>query len=180
MQAKIIKFFKSTYAAEIIIFSFALLSRFIRLSYPKTYFFDEVYHVFTAQALFRWDPRAWEWWNTSPAGFAYEWTHPPLAKEFIAFSILLFGDNSFSWRFFSALFGTGSIILIYFITLSIFKNRKIAILASLVASLDGLMLVMSRIGMNDSYFLFFSLLAIFMFLKDRRFLMGIFLGLSRQ
>lgn len=168
----------SKYYLEIVIFTFALLTRFIRLDYPKTHFFDEVYHAFTAQALAKWDPRAWEWWNTNPPGFAYEWTHPPLAKEFMALAILIFGDGSFAWRFFSAVFGTGIIVLVYFIALELFKNRKVAIFASLIASLDGLLLVMSRIAMNDTYFLFFSLLAIFLFLKNKNLLMGIALGLA--
>ena len=147
----------SKFYLEIIIFIFAILTRFIRLDYPKNHIFDEVYHAFTAQAIARWDPKAWEWWNSNPQGFAYEWTHPPLAKEFMALSILIFGDGSFAWRFFSAVFGTGIIVLIYLISLELFKNRKVAIFASLIASLDGLLLVMSRIAMNDTYFLFFSL-----------------------
>ncbi len=163
---------------ENLIFLFAFLTRFINLGYPKNHMFDEVYHAFTAQQMFRGNPAAWEWWNQSPPGFAYEWTHPPLAKEFMVLGMYIFGDNSFAWRFFSAFFGFGTIVLIYLITLHLFKKREIAIIASLVASLDGLMLVMSRIAMNDSYFLFFSLLAIYMFLKDKKILMGIFLGLS--
>src|SRR5258708_3034051 len=172
------KKFLNKFCLEIVVFGFALFTRFWRLDYPKTHIFDEVYHAFTAQAMVKWDPRSWEWWNTSPAGFAYEWTHPPLAKEFMALSILVFGDTSFAWRFFSALFGFGSIILIYLISYYLFKNRRVALLSALVASLDGLLLVMSRIAMNDSYFLFFSLLSIYLFLKKRNFLMGLSLGLA--
>lgn len=171
---KKIKFF----LPEILIFVFALVTRFVNLGYPKNHIFDEVYHAFTAQEMFKGNPAAWEWWNTPPPSFAYEWTHPPLAKEFMWLSISIFGDNPFAWRFFSALFGTGVIVLIYFISFHLFKNRRIALLSSFVASLSGLLLVMSRIAMNDSYFLFFSLLAILMFLKDKKLLMGIFLGLS--
>lgn len=163
---------------EILIFLFALVSRFWRLDFPPSHYFDEVYHVFTAQQMFKGNPAAWEWWNPNPTGFAYEWTHPPLAKEFMWLAMSIRGDNPFAWRFFSALFGTGIVILIYFLALEIFKSRKIAILSSLAASLSGLLLVMSRIGMNDSYFLFFSLLAILMFLREKKILMGIFLGLS--
>ncbi len=177
MSKKIINFFKH-HLPELVIFLFASLSRFLRLNFPPNYMFDEVYHAFTAQAMSRGDPRAWEWWNQSPSGFAYEWTHPPLAKEFMVLSIWIFGDTSFAWRFFSAFFGVGIIVLIYLISLKLFKNRTIALLSSLVASLDGLLLVMSRIAMNDIYFLFFSLLAILLLLQDRKFLMGISLGLS--
>lgn len=163
---------------ELIIFSFAFLTRFVRLDFPKGHAFDEVYHVFTAQRIFQNDLKAWEWWNSAPLGFAYEWTHPPLAKEFMAFAIWIFGDSSFSWRFFSALFGFGTIILIYLISKNLFKSRLIALFACFVASLDGLLLVMSRIGMNDSYFVFFSLLALFLLLKNKEVLMGISLGLA--
>lgn len=163
---------------ELLIFSFAFLTRFIRLNFPPTHIFDEVYHAFSAQEMFRGNPLVWEWWNTSPPGFAFEWTHPPLAKEFMVFSIYIFGDNAFAWRFFSALFGFGIIVVIYFITLKLFKSRKIALLSSLAASLDGLLLVMSRIAMNDSYFLFFSLLALLFFFNKQKFLMSISLGLA--
>ena len=163
---------------EIIIFASAFLTRFIRLNIPSNHIFDEVYHAFTAQEMFKGNPAAWEWWNTPPKGFAYEWTHPPLAKEFMVLAISIFGDNSFAWRFFSALFGFGVIVLIYLITKKLFNSRIMAIFAAAVASLDGLLLVMSRIAMNDMYFLFFILLAFLLFLYNRKFLMAIALGLS--
>lgn len=165
------------YLPEILIFTFAFISRFFRLDYPKTYIFDEVYHAFTAEQILKWSPAAWEWWNPPPTGFAYEWTHPPLAKEFMVISMMIFGDNSFAWRFFSALFGFCSIVIIYLIARKLF-NRTVAIFSGAVASLSGLLLVMSRIAMNDSYFLFFSLLAIYLFLNKRNFLAGISLGFS--
>ena len=166
------------YILEIVIFTFAFLTRFIRLGIPKNYVFDEVYHAFTAEQMLRGNPAAWEWWNTPPKGFAYEWTHPPLAKEFMVVAMSIFGDNPFAWRFFSALFGFGVIVLIYFIALKLFKNRLIALFAAFAASMDGLLLVMSRIGMNDMYFLFFILFAFLLFLHNRKLLMGIALGLS--
>ncbi|MCL6096793.1 MAG: phospholipid carrier-dependent glycosyltransferase [Patescibacteria group bacterium] len=163
---------------EIIIFTFAFLTRFIRLGIPNNYIFDEVYHAFTAEQMLKGNPAAWEWWNTPPKGFAYEWTHPPLAKEFMVIAMSIFGDNPFAWRFFSALFGFGVIVLIYLISYKLFKNRLIALFAAFAASMDGLLLTMSRIAMNDMYFLFFILLALLFFLHNRKFLMGIALGLS--
>lgn len=178
MLKKLEQLARQKYLLESLIFLFAFLTRFINLNFPGAHYFDEVYHAFTAQQMFRGNPAAWEWWNTPPPGFAYEWTHPPLAKEFMVLSISIFGDNAFAWRFFSALFGFGLIILIYFITLPLSKNRKIALFAAFVASLDGLLLVMSRIAMNDSYFLFFSLLALLFFLNRKNFLMSLAFGLA--
>ena len=169
---------KGHYLPEIIIFAFAAFTRFFRLNIPDKHYFDEVYHVFTAQEMFKGTPAAWEWWNANPQGFAWEWTHPPLAKEFMVLAISIFGDNAFAWRFFSAFFGVGVIILIYLLANKLFKNRMIALLAAFIASMDGLLLSMSRIGMNDMYFLFFLLLAFLLFLYDRRLLTGVALGLA--
>ena len=163
---------------EILIFAFAFFTRFLRLNVPGSYIFDEVYHAFTAEQMLKGNPAAWEWWNTPPRGFAYEWTHPPLAKEFMVVAMSIFGDNPFAWRFFSALFGFGVIVLIYLISYKLFKNRLVALFAAFAASMDGLLLVMSRIAMNDMYFLFFILLAFLLFFHNRKFLMGLALGLS--
>ena len=57
-----------------------LLTRGYRLDHPRDMYFDEVYHARTAfELLAQRDP--------------YEWTHPHLAKEVMAVSILAFGDD---------------------------------------------------------------------------------------
>lgn len=163
---------------EYLIFAIAFFTRFFRLGTPSGYIFDEVYYAFTAKEMLHGNAAAWEWWNTPPEGVAYEWTHPYLGKEFIVLGMKLFGENAFGWRFFSAFFGTGIIILIYFIALKLFKNRLIALLAAFIATMDGLLLVMSRIAMQDICFTFFSLLALLCFLYNRKLLTGIALGLA--
>ena len=45
------------------------------------------------------NPAAWEWWNTPPAGFAYEWTHPPLAKLGMVLGLKILGNSPTGWRF---------------------------------------------------------------------------------
>lgn len=147
---------------------FATLTRFYQLGSPKSEYFDEVYHAFTAKIMLS-DERAkaWEWWNTPPEGFAYEWTHPPLAKIGMAFGMLIFGENSFGYRFFGAILGIGIIYLIYLLAKVIFNDELVALLSAGVYSLDGLTLVLSRIGMNDNYILFFSLLSIYLFIKNK-------------
>ena len=55
-------------------------TRGFRLDWPRDMYFDEVYHARTAfELLAQRDP--------------YEWTHPHLAKELMAVSILAFGDD---------------------------------------------------------------------------------------
>jgi len=162
----------------LLLLSFSFLIRLFRLEYPKDHVFDEVYHVFTASEMVKGSARAWEWWNKAPEGFAYEWTHPPLAKLFIAGGILLFGDNSFGWRFPAAFFGTGIILLTFLLAKQLFKNEKLAIMAATILSFDGLLLVMSRIGMADVYLLFFILATILFAIKANWMLTATFLGLS--
>ncbi len=157
---------------------FALITRVFSLGFPLKEYFDEVYHAFTARQILHGNPMAWEWWNTPPEGFAYEWTHPPLAKLGMVAGMLIFGENPFGWRIPGALLGTGSVLLVYLIASKIFKDGLSGILAAGVFSLDGLPLVMSRIGMNDSYLLFFVLASVYLYLADKYFCSALAFGLA--
>jgi predicted membrane-bound dolichyl-phosphate-mannose-protein mannosyltransferase len=157
---------------------FALMTRLVELGSPKTEYFDEVYHAFTARQILHANPKAWEWWNTPPEGFAYEWTHPPLAKLGMVLGMKIFGENAFGWRIPGALLGVGSVVLVMLIAQLLFKDNFLVFLAGAVFSLDGLPLVMSRVGMNDSYLLFFTLLAIYLFGKQKDFASALAFGLA--
>jgi dolichyl-phosphate-mannose--protein O-mannosyl transferase len=160
----------------IIVFSF--VSRIYSLGTIKEMYFDEIYHAFTAKLVLHNDPKAWEFWNPNPEGFAYEWTHPPISKLGMVLGMTIFGENSFGWRFPQAVMGVMAIYLIYLITKFIFEDRLLALLSAFVFSLDGLPLVLSRMGMNDSYVLFFSLLSVYLFLKDKNFWSAFAFGLA--
>ncbi len=160
----------------ILVFSFA--TRVYRLGIPEKDYFDEIYHAFTARLVLHGDPKAWEWWNPHPEGFAYEWTHPPLSKLIMAGSMKMFGENAFGWRIPQAVFGTLSVFLVYLLTKKIFKDEAMSLLASAAFSLDGLGLVLSRMGMNDVYVLTFILLTIYLFLKEKDLGSAISLGLA--
>ncbi len=169
---------KSKYILYVIL-AFAFAVRVFNLGSPTEMYFDEVYHAFTAVTMMGEDSaKAWEWWNTPPEGFAYEWTHPPLAKLGMVLGMSIFGQNSFGWRIPGAILGVGSVYLIYLIAKKIFKDETVGLISAGVFSLDGLPLVMNRIGMNDSYILFFSLLSIYMFMKQKDLFSAIFYGLA--
>ncbi len=157
---------------------FALTTRLLWLDQPKNEYFDEIYHAFTARIAFHGDPKAWEWWNPHPEGFAYEWTHPPVAKIIMMGGMAVLGENSLGWRLPAAIFSTATIPLIYIIAYELFKSRDIGILSAATYALDGLPLSMGRIGMNDTYFVFFALLALYFFLKQKYFPSSLFWGLS--
>lgn len=162
----------------ILIILTAAFFRFFRLWVPENFYFDEVYHAFTAKELLLGNPSAWEFSATPPSGFAYEWTHPPLAKLLMTFGMVIFGQNSFGWRFFGALSGVGVIYLIYLLGKKLFRSESVGLLASAILTLEGLTLVQSRIGMNDTYFLFFILVSLYALLNKNYLVSGLFFGFS--
>ena len=162
----------------IVVLLFSLTSRVYKLDVPEKDYFDEIYHAFTARLVLHGDPKAWEWWNPHPEGFAYEWTHPPLSKLMMAFSMKIFGENTFGWRLPQAVFGTLSVLLVYLLSKSLFKDEALALLAAGIFSLDGLGLVLSRMGMNDVYVLFFVLATVYFFLREKDFWAAISLGMA--
>ncbi len=162
----------------VLILVFAFTTRVFELAKPNNEYFDEVYHAFTARVILHNDPKAWEWWNTPPEGFAYEWTHPPLAKLGMFLGMKIFGENSFGWRIPGAMLGVGSVFMVYLISKKLFKDEVVGLLSSAVFSLDGLPLVLSRIAMNDSYLLFFVLLSVYFFIREKNFLSALFFGFA--
>jgi dolichyl-phosphate-mannose-protein mannosyltransferase len=148
---------------------FSLCARLYRLSEPKTYVFDEVYHAITSKLINRNDPRAYEWWNEPvEPNTAVDWLHPPYAKYTQALGMKIFGENSFGWRISSVIFGVLVIAATAALADQLFDNKPLALLAALFASLDGLLLVQSRIAMNDIHVTFFILLTLIAYLKYRQ------------
>ena len=168
---------KSHYLLVVILLLSGCL-RFINLSYPSTYIFDEVYHAFTAREYLANHKGAWEWWTTPPEGVAYEWTHPPLAKYGMVTGMLLFGENSFAWRLGSAVMGVASILGLYLLVLSLTKQESIALLAAFLVSIEGLHIAQSRIAMNDMYMLNFYIWSLYAAVKSRWKLASVLFGLS--
>lgn len=153
----------------VLLLLFAFITRSFRVYYPERYYFDEVYHAVTAKLIVRNDPRAYEWWNPAPEpNTAVDWLHPPLAKLTQAASMQVLGANSFGWRFSSVLFGTGVVLLTYKLANTIGFNRSTSLLAAALASLDGLLLTMSRIAMNDIHVTFFMLLSWWLYWRWRQ------------
>lgn len=151
-----------------IILLFSLVIRLVNLQTPAAYYFDEVYHAATAKAYAVNDPRGYEWWHEAPEpGTAYEWLHPPIAKLFMALGWKTLGPAAWAWRVPGVLFGVGVIWLTYWVAFLVTKNRLTGLLAAVLASLDGLLLAQSRIGMNDIYVVAFILMAVGAYLKSR-------------
>ena len=163
----------------IIILLISTFLRLYRLDDPNKYVFDEVYHAFTAKEFLAGHKEAWEYWTTPPPGVAYEWTHPPLAKEIMATSMFFVNSqNAWAWRLPGALFGILNIYLVYLLGKKLLNNEPASLIAAFVFSIDGLNFVQSRTGMNDIYYVTFMLLCILLLLNRRFFLSAIILGLA--
>lgn len=152
--------------------------RLIAVGHPPDYIFDEVYHAFTGRELLNNHIEAWEWWTTPPEGVAYEWTHPPLAKYGIGLGMLIFGENSFGWRFGSAMMGVAAIAGIYSLAIALSFSQVIALTGAFLLTIEGLNLAQSRIAMNDIYMLAFLLWSLVMGLKKNWKAAALLYGLS--
>lgn len=140
-------------------------TKVFRLETPSQFYFDEVYHAFTATRYLHGDKDAYNPWAKPPAGVAFEWTHPPLAKLAMAGNMQIFGETPFGWRIGSVLCSTLAIGLTAALSLELFASYWIAGAAAFLMSVEGLTFVQGRIAMNDSYFLCFMLLALLFYLR---------------
>lgn len=128
-------------------------------------------------------PTPWEKYNITPFWLRLSFhDHPPLFFWIQNLSLKIFGENTLALRLPSALLGTMSVLLIYFITKKI-TNEFLAIIISLFASTNPYLVWVSRLGLQESTTIFFMLLAIFFFLHSEKnqknyFFFGISLGLA--
>ncbi|MHB8573013.1 MAG: phospholipid carrier-dependent glycosyltransferase [Candidatus Dormibacteria bacterium] len=114
---------------------------------------------------------------------------PPTAKLLIAVGEILFGFNTFGWRFMSVIFGTILVAAMYLLAHRLWRNRFFAGTAAFLTAIDGMMLVQSRIAMIDVFVVTFTIITYYFFFlhlaaKTRSqslvtlFLTGGFLGLA--
>lgn len=162
----------------LIIIGFSL--RAYRLDYPRAYVFDEVYHAYTAKQYLQGNKEAWSpWGKTTEEKVAFEWLHPPVAKEMMAISMyLLKSTEPWAWRLPGVILGTLSIWLVYLLAQSLFKNPMISLTSALIFSIDGLVFVQSRTGMNDAYLVAFILISLLFYTQRKFLLSAIFLGIA--
>ncbi|MDQ6418344.1 glycosyltransferase family 39 protein [Paenibacillus sp. LHD-117] len=114
-------------------------------NFMKGSYFDEIYHARTA-------------YENLEGLVAYENTHPPLGKLFIALGIKLFGLNPFGWRIAGTLFGAAMIPLIYLMARRLFGGTTFAVVAAMLLAADFMHFAQTRIATIDVYGVFFIML----------------------
>jgi predicted membrane-bound dolichyl-phosphate-mannose-protein mannosyltransferase len=73
------------------------------------------------------------------------------------------GSNAFAWRISGVAFGSVLVGLIYLLAATMFRRRRIAVLAAAFVAVDGMSYVMSRISMNDIFVATFIVAAYLVF-----------------
>jgi len=184
----------------VIFFLLTVCLRLWRLNYPAQPYFDEIYHLPAVQMMVKGDfETPFEWWHQADWPIYFDWLHPPLAKYFQASLMRACPSLSpvLALRLNSLFFSLLSLLLFYFLvkkmaSISLKRNylstnsaSKIALFSTALLSVDSLFFVTSRIGMNDTVYLFFSLLAVFVFYTywrqqklEQLCLLGLVLGLA--
>jgi len=93
---------------------------------------------------------------------------PPLFIWMVAAAFKVFGINEFGERIPSAIFGFGSVILLYFLARELFSSKRIAFLSSLTLIGFNQFVKQGKMGMTDAPLTFFILLAIYFFWLGRK------------
>jgi len=111
------------------------------------------------------------------------WFHkPPLYMWLTAIMYKIFGVNEFSARFWSAIFGTGGIVITYFLGKELY-NKYVGLISSMILLTTPQYLNYSRMGMLDvpvTFFIGLSILFFWLGLKNNKYfiLSGISVGFA--
>jgi dolichyl-phosphate-mannose--protein O-mannosyl transferase len=148
----------------------------LNLANPPELVFDETYYVKDAYTLGLYgSERIWpenanpdfesgnlDVYTTDPSYVV----HPPLGKWIIWLGLSLFGaENSFGWRFSTALIGTLAVPLLILIARKLTKSPLFSAIAGLLLAIEGQSVVLSRTAILDGILTFYVLVSLFFLIK---------------
>jgi predicted membrane-bound dolichyl-phosphate-mannose-protein mannosyltransferase len=140
--------------------------------------FDETYYVNAARVIAGVALPPGANYAGSPAGVDPNSEHPQLAKLVIAGSIELFGDGPLAWRLGSIVFGTLTILGMFYLVRCAGGRRWLALGAAALIASDNLQIVHGRIGTLDVYALAAMIWAAALYLRARILAAGILIGIG--
>ncbi|MFQ5797798.1 MAG: ArnT family glycosyltransferase [Bacteroidota bacterium] len=137
------------------------LLRFVNLGYLDLQPYDESTYAIRAQTVLKFG----DWLDQTPHGIdgAYSSSHPPLYVWLTALAYKVFGVNEFSARFFSAVFGACTIVLVYFFGTRLFSHTT-GFIAALFLGLNPFYTFWTRQGQFDVALVFFLTLGAYLYL----------------
>jgi 4-amino-4-deoxy-L-arabinose transferase-like glycosyltransferase len=124
--------------------------------------FDDAFYAQKAKEIYE----SGNLWIVTLAGTP-DFANPPLPFWMMALSYKIFGVSSFAAIFFSALFGTGVVVLTFRIADHLYKDSWISFAAPLILIFPGIFIDSARRAMVDVPLAFFVTLALFAFLKAK-------------
>jgi dolichyl-phosphate-mannose--protein O-mannosyl transferase len=146
-----------TWIIAAIVFVLAVIFRWVDLGAIKEPIFDEAHYVPAAEVLvgLKEHPGMGLWASHPLIGKAPapNFEHPLLGKFLIGFGLRIFADPFYGSRFFSALVGSLSLLLMGWLAFQIFQKPLLALLALLFLGFDSLHLLHSRLAMLDIFLL---------------------------
>ena len=104
--------------------------------------------------------------------------HPPLAKLLIVTGMEIFGDNQWGWRIMSVLFGTASVVLLYFLCRRLNMSSIAASIAAFLLAFENMSFVQASVAMLDVFYVTFMIAAFLLYAHRRYITAGIAIGLS--
>jgi dolichyl-phosphate-mannose-protein mannosyltransferase len=138
--------------------------RFTRLSFPHQYVFDEIYYAKDGcfDAGF-----PWQRCHLQGPGEQTSTVHPPLGRWIIAGSEAAFGNDSFGWRFASAVAGTLSVTFLTILAWRLFGSILWGGISGVLLATENLNFVQSRMSMLDIFVTAFVVLGFLFLVLDR-------------
>src|SRR4030067_954837 len=130
----------------IIIVILAAILRFWQLGQnPPSLDWDEAAHGYNAYSILKTGRD--EYGYKFPLYFrSFDDYKPPIYTYLVVPSVALFGLNDFAVRFPSATLGVVAVIFCYFMVFELFKNKPVALLASLFLAISPWHLQFSRVA----------------------------------
>ena len=113
------------------------------IDYRHSAYFDEIFYPRTAyEFIHQMD--------------VFEWTHPPLGKVILSWSINIFGMTPFAWRLPGVLAGILMIPFIYGLAKALFKTVFWSLFATVIFAFDFMPFVQTRLATLDTYMALFT------------------------
>ena len=154
----------------------AAILRFASLGSPNSLVFDEVFYVRGAYSMMMLGYEGnWTGANNLFAQGDYSGletegdfiVHPMVGKLLIQLGMEMFGVNGYGWRFFTALLGTATVVLIALIARHLFRSTLWGGVAGLLVAIDGESIALSRTALLDNFLTFFVVAGFGLVLVDR-------------
>lgn len=162
------KSFLTRNAVLITIMTLAAALRFYQLGQnPPSLFADEVSNGYNAYSLLK--TARDEYGNFLPLTIRSFGDYNPFLSSYLLIpSVAAFGLNEIGVRFPSALLGTLTVLVTYFLTLKLLGNKKIALFSSFFLAISPWHLQFSRYDHEAIFMVFFAILGVTIFLHSSK------------